>query len=278
MTAREAMNYALIELNKVEAPSMLLADYVYFFNKAVQQYTNKTYNKFDITQQTTDDLRVLQTSVILDLSLDTSKQASLGILENTYVCELPKDYLHLLNCIVEYTNVSGAKAKCSDDGQDKVFYPARRLTADMYPTLLTNAYLCPMYKRPYYYLHNVNSSEIVQTNPTMDSSIEHSTQKDFSTPLYDRISNVSPVLMEIRYGSDLKFRADRVYVDYIKSPMYIRITDEQLDDLEDTTQVLEFPDYVCFEIINEFVKLIMENASDPRIQTNPPVNQTISEV
>jgi hypothetical protein len=40
--------------------------------------------------------------------------------------------------------------------------------------------------------------------------------------------------------------------------------------------MLEFPDYVCYEIINELVKLLLENASDPRLQTNIPVNQSIA--
>lgn len=59
--------------------------------------------------------------------------------------------------------------------------------------------------------------------------------------------------------------------------MYVSITeDEVLDIYKDTSQNLEFPDYVCYEIINILVKLIMENASDPRLQTNLPINQTIS--
>ena len=35
---------------------------------------------------------------------------------------------------------------------------------------------------------------------------------------------------------------------------------------------MEFPDYVCIEIINGLVKLVMENASDPRLQTNLAIN------
>ena len=51
------------------------------------------------------------------------------------------------------------------------------------------------------------------------------------------------------------------------------LTDE---DLENETEVpMEFPEYVCYEIVNEFVKLLLENASDPRLQTNIPINQTI---
>ena len=44
MTARELYEYALIECNKLEAPSLLLEDYNYFINKAVQQYINTIYN------------------------------------------------------------------------------------------------------------------------------------------------------------------------------------------------------------------------------------------
>ena len=57
----------------------------------------------------------------------------------------------------------------------------------------------------------------------------------------------------------------------------INITEEQIDDIVDSSQILEFPDYMCYEILNIFVRLIMENASDPRLQTNIPINQTIPE-
>ena len=65
MTAREMYEYALIELNKIEAPSLILEDYNYFINKAVQQYINLSYAKFEVDQQSTDDLRVLRASAIL---------------------------------------------------------------------------------------------------------------------------------------------------------------------------------------------------------------------
>ena len=40
MTARDLYEIALIELNKLEAPSLLLEDFNYFVNKAIQQYSN----------------------------------------------------------------------------------------------------------------------------------------------------------------------------------------------------------------------------------------------
>ena len=58
--------------------------------------------------------------------------------------------------------------------------------------------------------------------------------------------------------------------------MYVSITQDELVSIEDNSQVLEFPDYVCYEIINELVKLFLENSTDPRLQTNIPVNQTIA--
>lgn len=78
-----------------------------------------------------------------------------------------------------------------------------------------------------------------------------------------RYGNRSRVRLEIRYGTDDSvFKLTQVYVDYIKAPQYIRLTQEELDYTEDTSQLLEFPDYVCQEIINELVNIIMENISD----------------
>lgn len=45
-----------------------------------------------------------------------------------------------------------------------------------------------------------------------------------------------------------------------------------MDLTEDTSQIMEFPDYVCQEIINELVHIVMENGSNPRLQTHIPVS------
>lgn len=58
--------------------------------------------------------------------------------------------------------------------------------------------------------------------------------------------------------------------------MYVSMDQDQVFAVEDNTQKLEFPDYVCYEIINIYVRLLLENASDPRLQTNIPINQTIA--
>lgn len=328
MTARELYEYALIEVNKIEAPSLLLEDYNYFINKAVQQYINKVYNRYDVNQQSTDDLKVLKTSAAVNL-VKHDQWKDTALLGKAYIAELPSDYLHILNCIVEY--IPKTDFKCYETNVP-VHFAARRLTADMYAGILNNAYMRPMYKRPYYYINNVNAVSNVVTNPDMDSKIlsgtedstklaayynakvaldtavkaldadlnnetkkaavataktaldtasaalsANTTHVDSQTEAGDRTSNVTKVLLEIRYGKDdTLFIPKKVYVDYIKSPMFIRLTQSQLDMDLDSSQVLEFPDYVCFEIVNEFVRLIMENASDPRLQSNLAINQTIA--
>lgn len=83
------------------------------------------------------------------------------------------------------------------------------------------------------------------------------------------------------YGNTIEVKAGNkvtpltIYIDYIKKPIYVILTEEQIEDVIDTSQVLEFSEYVCLEIINEVVKLLMEHSSDQRLQTNIPVNQTI---
>ena len=49
-----------------------------------------------------------------------------------------------------------------------------------------------------------------------------------------------------------------------------------MDLTEDTSQIMEFPDYVCQEIINELVTLIMERDADPRTQSHQVVSQSIA--
>lgn len=352
--------YALIELNKVQAPSLLLEDYNYFINKAVNQYINKVYNLYDINQQKSDDIRVLKSSVSL-IPNATNEFGTSALYNKTYEVDLPDDYLHILNCVAEYQVKKNYK--CYDSG-DSVHFGVTRLTADMFSQIINNYYMRPSYKQPYFYVNNVNinntfptsdsQSEIVTNNyvisrPNVEGTFYTYTASDkititkndgiFQTfvggtdftdistlvtkinsfvedaatseitaneekalisdlkvgnvsisgniDLYKeasstrvaeaRYGNKSKVRMEIRYGKDDSlFTLTKVYVDYLKAPQFIRLTQEQVDKVEDTSQVLEFPDYVCQEIVNELILLLMENASDPRLQTHIPINQSIA--
>lgn len=438
MTARQVYEGVLIELNKVQAPNLLLEDFNYFFNKAVDQYVNKRYNIYDISQQTTDDVRVLKSTVTLEVAegnnsqyvngRDVTKKGSLY--DSTYEFDLPTDYLHLLNCICEYKVLKPFKCY---DANTYVQFAAERLTSDSWSTVINNVYTRPTYKRPYYFLHNVNRDLInaagrtgqqdsnkdytshfyhgksgysinqngenqcrvtdnwkIPTDPYgpdinkigtdfentncgeslvgpaqdvyikythattsweidttasagtaetyvaamgttaasvkaylqatktgLSSDITYKVTIPAQTNITDKFGNkyanpaqteggVSRVIdirdgdqstqvnaverigqvrygnpgnvrMEIRYGKDNSlFQLERVYVDYIKAPQHIRLSQEQLDLTEDTSQMMEFPDYVCQEIINELVNLVMENLSDPRLPTHAQVTQSIA--
>ena len=50
MSARELYEGVLIELNKENASNIMLEDFNYFANKAINNYVNKRYNIYDINQ------------------------------------------------------------------------------------------------------------------------------------------------------------------------------------------------------------------------------------
>lgn len=365
MTARQVWEGMLTELSKVNAPSMLLQDFNYFFNKAINQYINKRYNIYDVNQQTSDDLRVLKATSILEAKLATQSEplkalVNLGagkskLFGATYEVTLPSDYLHILNCVCIYK--VNKNWKCYNAG-DYVQFAAKRLTADSWSVIVNDYYNRPLPERPYFYIHNLNINNTLPTNPITDTNpngtdlsseyigspteiqyylisakdgvaagtrvyvkdgvvykentyttkIEGATMDDLSTKRVEgettksnfprtiklgkpdsrtvstverdtgtRYGNASNVRMEIRYGHDNSvFSLEKVFIDYIKSPQTIRLTQEQVNLTEDTSQIMEFPDYVCQEIINELTMLVMENTADPRLQTNTTVTQSIA--
>lgn len=432
MTARQVFESTLIELSKVQAPALKLYEFNYLFNKAINQYINKVYNHYDLNQQTTDDLRVLKSTAYLtpvkynkDNSALHNSTANAGSYLSrahssiqslhgaTYEVALPLDYLHLLNCICVFYV---AKQKDCWDAGSYIEIPATRLAADTWAQIITDIYNRPSPMRPYYYIHNQNSStrnDVLPTNPITGISelgiptgadmtgtykvtsngyviYRGTTRKDLlmnrftyiyfegnyydvtakdevveidpgtgvqtplklfdpknpGTPLKDaalekakknieegnttatmcylnpedtvgmikddktlqsgsnlprtfkldfgnnttenvslvekpiglRAGNPSNVRMEIRYGKDDSvFQLKEVQVDYVKSPQFIRLTQEQIDLTEDTSQIMEFPDYVNQEIINELVHLVMERTNDPRLSNNIQITRTIGE-
>ena len=199
----------------------------------------------------------------------------------------------MLNCMATFTNSNDPKkVRCDYPIKSTtVTSLCRRLTADTYPMVLTNHYMKPTHKRPYWYIINTNKHGAIEyngniinsTNIDKDSEVLFNENEGKSRSyqyvnlkdIGDRKSNQSSVKLEIHSGSNDKWVLDEAYITYLKSPMYVSMTEEDIWDLEDNTQTLEFPDYICYEIINLFVWLVMENQSDPRMQTNPIMNRTI---
>jgi hypothetical protein len=97
-------------------------------------------------------------------------------------------------------------------------------------------------------------------------------------PAGSRYANSSRVKVEIRCGRDKSniFSLSAVQIDYVKAPQFIRLTQEQLDSDEDISQVMEFPDYVNQEIVNELVNLVMRKTNDPSLQAHLQMTQSIA--
>lgn len=272
MTERDLYDAALIEINKLEAPSMLLEDYNYFINKAIQQYINKTYNRYELNQQATDDLRALKVSTSIDIQTEAAP-----VFPNEkamYYCELPSDYMHMLNCVVSF-NRTNNNNKCSESSIP-TSYLARKLTADVYPSIINNAYFKPSYRTPYYSIFKKSKNEDVLDSIINPCKIESPT--NLTDSIIDPCGyseSYEGYILHIRCGDTNKYQPAVAYVEYLKIPNIVHLTEEDLESVEDYTKVLEFPEYVCYEIINEFVKLLLENTADPRLSTNVPINQTI---
>lgn len=281
MTVRQMYEYALIELNKLKAPSMLIEDYVYLLNKAIQQYINLVYNRAEYNQQSSDDLSFLQTTHEIKVGKISPKVTDN---DTIWTLDLPSDYVHMLNCIATFTGGSDGRAKRCSGSEDKskvVSSLCRRLTADIYPDVLRNYYLRPSHKNPYWYIINsTNQGEKVSEESKYNTeNVQDSSSMDYRY-IYmkdrgDRTAHQSTVNIEIHSGKS-DWVLDKIYITYIKAPMYVSMTEDEVLGIVDKTQNLEFPDYVCYEIINILVKLVMENSSDPRLQTNMPINQTIA--
>ena len=203
MTARQVFEATLIELSKIQAPSLKLYEFNYLFNKAINQYINKVYNVYDINQQTTDDLRVLKATAYL-----TPKKWGLGNVPNaptangngtvttttttdgktiTITRTDSKDASSYLSANKSIQSLHGAtyevempmdylhmlncvciyyvsKQKDCWDAGSYIEVPATRLTADSWSQIITDIYNRPSPMKPYYYIHNVNSANTLPTS------------------------------------------------------------------------------------------------------------------
>jgi len=277
MTAREAFDYMLIEQNKTEAPSLQLEQYNYYINKAINWYINTRYNTYDVNQQATDDLQVLTSTVTVNIDPTTNTAVattSTGNITDNYANPafpvvntgigrkflLPDNYFRLLNCIVCVTSNIDQR-QCTEGYV--LCNGAKRLTADMYQNIIQNAYLRPKYNRPYYYITD---------NPAAKSRIP-------GTHIKPGSNNAE---IELRTGDHPTFSFTAVSIDYLRVPALVTLTyEEAFSDIiagstADTSQVLEFPDYICFEILNKFSEFIAANAMDlQRASTITQTNQSI---
>jgi len=270
MTERGLFEATLMEIRKVKAPHIHIEDFNYFANKSIQEYINEQYNVFETTQQTTDALNSITSYVNYKFNYN-GPATTVTISGNTlapstvsYITgerykskfsqvNLPQDYFHLLNCVTDVETKFNYKC-----------YPAgfihsggtKKLNADSASNVMSNAWLKPAYNRTFYKFldhANVNSVNTTQANN----------------------NNTAPDI-QVYYGPfDNKFRVNNIYVEYLRKPRVINLTQLQIDSPLDTSNLMDFTDYVCNEIVKRMVKLVLENSKDPRLNTFIPVNNTV---
>lgn len=261
MTIRDAYQSVLIELNKVQAPSILIDDFIYYFNKATQEYFNKRYNVFETDQQATDDLSRLNRITEI-----TPTQKEDIVYKTVWECELPDDYVHILNCTCVFSKPKDPCGDCTT-----FFQGANKLDTSQASQVLTNHYMKPSTSRPYYYI-------IYKQKDPYEDPIEKnyiSNQKKIESKGYERYGNSTKPIMQILCGNKIDEPLLKVQIAYLTAPRFVTLDQLDLDSYEDKTPVLEFQDYVVNEIIKETVKMVMENAKDARIQTFTPINQSV---
>jgi len=251
MKLREVYTSILTEKRKTKSPSLHLEHFNYIINKAIQESFNRRYQLFASTQQLSDDM--------ISLTYDTlfTPAGSNGAYSGNYTetavpitmgkkygfdyirFKLPSDYWHALG--VHTTSKTTKSARCVPRGFESNSV-SKRLTANAGNGVLNNAYLKPDVTRPYH-------SFMGGTEPQGD--------------------------MIVFVGGTNKTSLTSVSLEYLKKPSIVELTKTQRDLPNDTSQEMEYSQYVCNEIIKVAVTLILENFTDPRLQTNAAINNSV---
>jgi hypothetical protein len=171
------------------------------------------------------------------------------------------DYLHILSCrVIE----AGAKYSYTAGSIKETYltFPAKRLTFDMLNFIENNAYLRPARNRPYFQVFD---------NKSNFGAVKYSTED----PNSREYQNQPQFKVYIGRGNKV-LKPYEVQIDYIKMPEYVLLDDIDLFSAgADSSQVLEFPDYLKNEMVKRVSMYLLEKTGDPRIQTQPAMNQEI---
>lgn len=238
-TTKDVYVALLIELNKHKSPTILLEDFNYFHQKAIQSYVNKRVNIYPVGRQVVDDLQPL-----MKFNYPLVKQAENNTFPISTRFALPNDYFHLQRCNIALTVLQDDLSRCFY--KNAVVYPdVRPITSKELSSINSNYYFKPSLTRAYYM---VNQDGL---NYKLDIFCGELTTKTISN----------------------------VYVDYLHAPKVVTLTEDDIyaeEDVMDTSDTLQFKEYVNQEIFNELLTMILENNSDPRLQTAAQINQSIA--
>jgi hypothetical protein len=240
LTARAAYINILTELVKEESPTLYLEDYLYYFNKAISEYMKSRYEMYETNQQLADDL-IAWKKEYKTQSLNTPIANIFKPVTVGGKIVKTEVYRHVLGCMIDAT-VTSPVIRCSQAAFSTATYKVTRMSSEIKVGMLDNAYLKPEFYRPYYELINNNIKINVGTTDAKRVAV-----KD-------------------------------IVIEYLCQPALVDLTEEQIEEEADTSQVLEFSQDVGEEITKVALKLILERGSNPRLQSHTVVNQSISDI
>jgi len=274
MTAKQVLDYSLIEQNKIESPSLEIIQYNYFFNKAIDNVLKLNYGYYDINQLQTDKLYTLKkrVTILIDMNnlegtvvMDTGNPLNsystttlpITLTERGIKFLLPDDYWHLLSAkVVMQPKTNGSSGSCNTGPGSRIERALKRGTSDLLVASLNNAYNRPA-------IFGRSGPGIVYYE------ITDNPQPPSHIPFSNSVPGVNNGEIEVITGlrhNNLDFYS--VVFDYIKVYDVINLTEEQLFlDVEpggpdDISQVMEFTNSVCRDIITELSKQLAGNAKE----------------
>jgi len=139
---------------------------------------------------------------------------------------LPLDYLHILNCICNFK--VRKQIKCYDAGT-YVQFGAFRLTSDIWSKIINNFYMRPSYKKPYFFIHNVNkiNDGSVPTNPYNPDDVDE-TGTGFGTGTDIQIKkSLSQQFLDFTNGLELKDNESFTATNYIAETETLEVIETQ---------------------------------------------------
>lgn len=247
----------LYDANKEESPAVGPDDFSSHANKAINQVFNKFYATDERLQQDSDNLRALYRSVVIDSSgnLTDKRGNSLNLFPNntnttTFVktadgwsFDLFIDYFHLKGITGEF-----------DLGSDYVCNGSSSVRKVRLTRTTTQKY-----------------------NNTFDNVFQ---KEDLTIP--------SPRAYAIQEGEEIELKLgnvgtiNKLFIDYIRVPSVYTLTDVQVNERittgNDTSQILEFPGYINYEILREINTLVLARDADQRLSTIPTVSQSVTTI
>jgi len=149
-------------------------------------------------------------------------------------------YRHLLACMID-VNLDFPDVECIDQKPNEVTrYKATRLTSSVKAGIVDNVFLEAKYFRPYFDIVD-NNINILIGNTSSSAAVTNT------------------------------------YIEYLKQPVKVYLTEAEVASDIDTSQILEFTEDVGDEIVKGVMTLILERGQNPRVQSHNLVNQSVTD-